>query len=164
MLYEYKINIVSPDVNKLLIVDSQNKTKVLKADDNLSSENKPYQLNYAKNETNYIIQEREFIGSNIYKIGKTKQPNLKRTGQYPKGSIQKITKDVPDCDSIKREIIRIFDNKFHNRRDIGREYYEGDYDKMETDFLDIIKNFNSSNREDKKVKNGVRKDPVKIVQ
>ena len=37
----------------------------------------------------YLLQEREFIKTKepIYKIGKTKQVNNKRFGQYPKGSV-----------------------------------------------------------------------------
>ena len=90
--------------------------------------------------SNYIIYEREFIKTkeNIYKIGKTKQDNIKRLNQYPKGSILMIQKYVNNCDSIEKEIIKIFDSKFINRKDIGREYYEGNYDEMEKSFLNII--------------------------
>ena len=36
--------------------------------------------------------------------------------------------------------IKIFNKKFVNKKEIGREYYEGDYDDMEREFLNIIKN------------------------
>jgi len=51
-----------------------------------------------------------------------------------------IQKHVTEGELIEKEIIKIFDKKFINRKDIGREYYEGNYDEMEKLFLNIIEN------------------------
>ena len=91
----------------------------------------------------YIIHVREFIktGESIYKIGRTTQPKDKRLSQYPKGSIEKIKQHVSDCVKCEQEIKRVFDKKFKNCRDVGREYYEGDYAEMEKEFLKITSMF-----------------------
>jgi hypothetical protein len=73
----------------------------------------------------YLLQEREFINSNIIKIGKTKQENLKRFKSYPKGSILLVQKICSDCDVLERDIIDNFKNNFNHRKDIGNEYFEG---------------------------------------
>lgn len=77
--------------------------------------------------SNYIIKEREFIKSkeNILKIGQTEQPETNRASQYPKGSVLILQRFVNDRLAAEREIIKVFDEKFINRPDIGREYYEG---------------------------------------
>ena len=86
----------------------------------------------------YIIHEREFIKTKefIYKIGRTKQENGKRLSQYPKGSIEKIKKHVSDCIKCEKNIIDVFDKKFKNRNDIGREY-----DEIEKEFIQITNKF-----------------------
>jgi hypothetical protein len=89
----------------------------------------------------YLIQEREFIKTNesIYKIGRTKAEHNKRASQYPKGSVlifQQICKH-----SLKTEnaIIKEFKKSFNQRKDIGKEYFEGDSGKMTEIIIDIIK-------------------------
>ena len=52
----------------------------------------------------YIIQIREFLETNIYKIGKTKQINCKRFNQYPKGSKLICQFDCIDCDIIEKKL------------------------------------------------------------
>ncbi len=93
--------------------------------------------------SNYIIYEREFIKTkeNIYKIGKTEQPMLDRFAQYPKGSQLMVQKLVSDCAMVEKEIMEVFDIKFINRRDIGREYYEGDVNEMIKEFDEITKKY-----------------------
>ena len=80
----------------------------------------------------YLIKEREFIinNQNIYKIGKTKQENTKRINYYPKGSSLLIQIICLDCDKFETLLLNIFSKKFINRLDIGREYFEGNYDEM----------------------------------
>ena len=48
----------------------------------------------------YLLQEREFIKTkeNIYKLGKSKQENLKRLKQYSKGSELIIQLQCENCD------------------------------------------------------------------
>lgn len=72
-----------------------------------------------------MVKEREFIKTDeaIYKIGKS--TNIKsRMPSYPKNSI--IYGIVYSCDVHKAEkdLIRHFDERFKQRPDIGREYYE----------------------------------------
>lgn len=89
----------------------------------------------------YLLQEREFIKTNesVYKIGKTKQDLHKRFGGYPKGSNIIMTYNVSDSDQTEREIIKVFDTKFKNRSDVGREYYEGNIEIMKDEFYETIK-------------------------
>ena len=87
----------------------------------------------------YLIQEREFIKTKelVYKIGKTKQPSFARFMQYPKGSVLILQLSCNNCDKCEIEIIRTFKNKYKQRRDIGNEYFEGDYKTMLCDICEI---------------------------
>ena len=88
----------------------------------------------------YLLQEREFLNKDedIYKIGKTKQPNLKRVSQYPIGSIVIIQYRCIDCTKIERELLKLFAETFTLRKDIGSEYFEGDSFQMSCDICRII--------------------------
>jgi len=90
----------------------------------------------------YLLQEREFINSNqnIYKIGRTKQENTQRFNQYPKGSKLLLHIVCDDCDILESELIRDFKNKYIYRKDIGNEYFEGDYKEMIKDIYNKITN------------------------
>jgi hypothetical protein len=85
----------------------------------------------------YILQEREHINANIpiFKIGKTKQENVKRIKQYPKGSKLILQSDCFDCDKLERKIIELFKNKYIQKTDIGLEYFEGNIDDMKIDIF-----------------------------
>ena len=54
----------------------------------------------------YLLQEREFIKTkeNIYKLGKSKQENLKRIQNYPNGTKLNIQLECENCD---------INNKYH---------------------------------------------------
>jgi hypothetical protein len=88
----------------------------------------------------YLLQEREFINKDedVYKIGKTKQPNLKRVSQYPIGSIVIIQYRCIDCSKIERELLKLFTETFTLRKDIGSEYFEGDGFQMSCEICRII--------------------------
>ena len=88
----------------------------------------------------YLIQEREFIktGEPIYKIGKTKKENLIRFKQYSKGSMMLCQIISKDCDEDERELLGIFRTNYVPRRDIGSEYFEGDYTKMIQDIYETM--------------------------
>jgi hypothetical protein len=90
----------------------------------------------------YLLQEREFIttNQNIYKLGKTKQENLQRFKQYPKGSKLLLQQVCDGCDILEPELIRDFKNKYTHRKDIGNEYFEGDYNNMIKDIHNKITN------------------------
>jgi ribosomal protein L31 len=80
----------------------------------------------------YLLREREFIKSNeeIYKTGMTTKPNHTRFNQYPKGSVLMFQIMCNDCSITEKNIISIFKTKFNHRKDIGSEYFEGDYTEM----------------------------------
>ena len=90
----------------------------------------------------YLLQEREFIKTkeNIYKLGKTKQENLKRIKNYSNGTALVIQLECENCDIIEKNLIIIFKQKFIQRTDIGTEYFEGDKDKMQEIIINHIIN------------------------
>lgn len=103
----------------------------------------------------YLLHEREFITADqkIYKLGKTKQENLRRFRQYPKGSKLLLQRVCHDCDILEVELIRDFKNKYKHRRDIGNEYFEGDYNDMINDIhnkitINIVHNENTNDEDD----------------
>ena len=80
----------------------------------------------------YLLQEREFIKSkeNIYKVGMTQKENHKRFNQYPKGSVLLFQMICNNCKNIEKQIIKLFKEQFNHRKDIGSEYFEGEYKSM----------------------------------
>ena len=44
---------------------------------------------------------------------------------YPKGSRLLLVIEVEDCHTREKELIKLFDDKFKKRTDIGTEYFEG---------------------------------------
>ena len=74
----------------------------------------------------YLIQTRESLrcNDNIYKIGKTKQPHMKRMESYPKGSKLFIYIIVNDSTSSENDLIKIFKSRF-KKSDQGNEYFYG---------------------------------------
>ena len=89
----------------------------------------------------YLLKEREFLnsGEDVYKIGKTTQQNDKRFRQYPKNSVLLFQSICSDCSSIQKIIISKFRVEFKQRKDIGIEYFEGNFMLMINYLLDIIK-------------------------
>lgn len=94
----------------------------------------------------YLIQLREFIkcGENIYKIGRTRQENYKRFYQYPKDSILMFhilcDSNINLCE-LEKNILFRFNKKYILRKDIGREYFEGNHTDMIDDIYEIIKTY-----------------------
>ena len=88
----------------------------------------------------YLLQEREFVNLDqpIYKIGKTMQLNSKRFTQYPKGSVLLLQLICLDCNACETQLIKLFTNKYIRRRDIGNEYFEGDFTGMIADIFRIV--------------------------
>ena len=84
----------------------------------------------------YLLQEREFknLKENIYKVGMTKQKNHKRFNQYPKDSVLLFQMICNNCKNIERLVLEKFKVNFKQRKDIGNEYFEGEYKGM----IDII--------------------------
>jgi len=84
----------------------------------------------------YLLQEREFIktNENIYKVGMTQKENFERFNQYPKGSVLLFQIICNDCKNMEVQVIKQFKEKFIIRKDIGSEYFGGNYKSM----IDII--------------------------
>ena len=80
----------------------------------------------------YLLQEREFIKTNeqIYKIGRTTKENHTRFNQYPKGSVLLFQMICNNCVNAEVNIIGQFKERLKQRKDIGTEYFEGDFNIM----------------------------------
>lgn len=90
----------------------------------------------------YLIHLREFIKPwprPIYKIGKTRQIDLKRPKSYPKGSVIEIHVRVDNCDRAETELIALFKLKFNFESDYGNEYFSGDRNKMVAEIVKYAK-------------------------
>jgi hypothetical protein len=84
----------------------------------------------------YLLQEREFIKTKeyVYKVGMTKKENHERFNQYPKGSVLLFQLICNNCKNMEKLILKKFKENFKQRKDIGNEYFEGEYKLM----IDII--------------------------
>ena len=88
----------------------------------------------------YLLREREFVktGELIYKIGKTKKEHYTRFNQYPNGSILLLHIKCNDCDCNEKDIIKLFKTKYKHKKEIGNEYFEGNFKEMMKDIFDIV--------------------------
>jgi hypothetical protein len=88
----------------------------------------------------YIVHTRESIrmNENVYKIGRTAQVYTKRLSGYPKGSILKIQKSIMNSKDVEYKMIQRFKQRFHQRTDMGYEYFEGKYYDLEVEFLYVV--------------------------
>jgi hypothetical protein len=98
----------------------------------------------------YLIQDGKDIGTNIFKIGKTKQGidniiKLKRLHGYSKGTIQYNTWLVSYTilDDLEIKIKTYFKNKYVLVR--GYEWFEGNVKEMKKDIDIIIENYDTEN-------------------
>ncbi len=84
----------------------------------------------------YLLHEREHIrlSEDVYKVGMTRQSNLNRFNNYPKGSILLFQMECIDCKFIESIVLQVFKNKFYNCFFYGNEYFKGD----KKDMMDII--------------------------
>ena len=91
----------------------------------------------------YLLQEREFIKTkeNIYKLGKTKQDNLKRIQNYSNGTKLIIQLECENCDITEKVLIKIFKKNFIQRTDFGYEWFEGNKYEMCNIIYNYIVNF-----------------------
>jgi T5orf172 domain-containing protein len=98
--------------------------------------------NEFKNEIEYIylLKDRTSIelNNNIFKIGKTKQENLKRFNGYQKGFKIILLIKCNNCNDIESKIINKFKIKYIQCNDYGTEYFEGNYLQMIIDITEII--------------------------
>lgn len=88
----------------------------------------------------YLLQTREFLKTreNIFKIGRTVREASERFREYSKSSKIFLAMVVRDCCKVEEDLKRAFDEKFHQRTDIGRESYQGDVIEMIKVFTTIV--------------------------
>lgn len=109
----------------------------------------------------YLLREREFINSNesVYKIGKSENIST-RLKKYPKGSELIIIMKSNNVHEDEKQLIEVFDKNYNNRKDIGREYYEGNVEDMIELFTSTIlagyKNPNKLINDDVKLEDEIR--------
>ena len=94
----------------------------------------------------YLLQEREFLKTkeDIFKIGMTTKENHERFHQYPKGSILLFQMICKNCKDMEKQIVTSFKEIFKQRKDIGNEYFQGNYENM----IDIIYSAIKSEKEE----------------
>ena len=87
----------------------------------------------------YIIQVREFIGTSIYKVGRTNDI-LRRFKQYPKQSILLYNVHVNNCLVIEKVILEVLNS--YICREYGREYIDIDFEKLRSIICNVINLYN----------------------
>ena len=60
----------------------------------------------------YLLHEREFIKTSeyIYKVGMTRQSNLDRIKNYPRGSVLLFQMECCDCRFVESIVLKKFDD------------------------------------------------------
>lgn len=92
----------------------------------------------------YFIQPAELVGTNRYKIGYSKSPNLKRCNKgYKKGSRYIFIMECNNPFILEKNIKEEFNKLF--KLIAGSEYFEGDENMMRKTFLKTIEEFEESN-------------------
>lgn len=84
----------------------------------------------------YCIQVREFLNTNIYKIGRTANI-ITRTKSYPKGSQLMFTFYCIDMYEMERLLLELFKTKYHQKTEYGREYFETDSMNILNDVMEF---------------------------
>ena len=94
----------------------------------------------------YMVKEREFTKTNeeVIKVGYSNQEDFKRFKKYPKGSLLLFHVYTENGKLCETEIIKEFKKLFIQRKDIGNEYFEGDYNVMRRIIIDIVEQVESN--------------------
>jgi len=103
----------------------------------------------------YLLQEEEFVKKNehIFKIGKIKLENYEIFYEFPDESILLLQSSCNDCDALEKKIIKLFKEKYIYRKDIGNEYFEGNYELMKKDINKNIEEEYLQKKFNKSIKN-----------
>lgn len=96
----------------------------------------------------YLIHEREFIrtSEDVYKVGMSRQPNLDRFNNYPKGSILLFQMECIDCRFVESIVLQVFKGRFYKCFFYGNEYFKGNKKSM-IDIIHLIITYESQIRE-----------------
>lgn len=99
----------------------------------------------------YLLQEREFIKTkeNVYKVGRTEKENYARFNHYPKGSVLLFQMICKNCRNIEEQTKRLLKEQFTHRKDLGNEYFEGNYKIMINIIYHLISNEADENNDSK---------------
>lgn len=95
----------------------------------------------------YLIHTREFITTNkpIYNIGRGGNVQ-NRVKQYPRGSQVLFLSICRNSKLCKKDLIKIFKQKFIQEKYYGREYFSGNSDVMIYVMIEFIKLYNNQSR------------------
>jgi hypothetical protein len=91
-----------------------------------------------KNGIVYLIQPQELVGTDRYKVGCSGKSDLKRIHSYKTGSRYICIMECVDPYNIEKKLIEKFNKHF--KLIAGREYFEGDIEKMKKYFICIVNN------------------------
>jgi hypothetical protein len=105
----------------------------------IPKDNLQWEINDNNKDTIYLLHEREFkkLKEPIYKIGKTTRFK-NRMKKYPKNSDIFLNIKVLDCNKIENMLLQEFPKIFKPRKDIGKEYFEGNVYQMINLIMTII--------------------------
>ena len=108
----------------------------------LENENINLKLNnkiHSNNEYIYIMHCAQYINSNIYKIGRTKNL-MNRFKQYPKESDMLFSINCSNSKQIESKILYYLksNNNYIWYKDAGNEYFQCDLENLKMDILKII--------------------------
>lgn len=88
----------------------------------------------------YLIQPAELVGTNRYKIGMSRNPDLERCKNgYKKGSRYLCIMECNEPIKLENKIKKIFNLKF--KLIAGNEYFEGNENEILNIFLEIVNNY-----------------------
>ena len=71
-------------------------------------------------------------------MGKTNQEGLGRFKNYPNGSELLLHLKCIDCHTTEKQLLAVFRMNYKSMKDIGAEYFEGDYINMMSDIVSLI--------------------------
>lgn len=130
---ELKNKIIDNEINKIQKLELEIQ--------NLKNENNRLKQNFKmhNNEYIYIIHCAQYINTNIYKIGQTKNI-MNRFKQYPKGSEMLFMFSCNNARQIESKILNYLksNNNYIWYKDAGNEYFQCELDNLKSDIYNII--------------------------
>jgi hypothetical protein len=84
----------------------------------------------------YLVQPQNLLGTDVYKIGHSQQPNTSRHKQYGKNYILIAQVAVSNSSIIEQRLINVFRKKYACYR--PNEYFRGNVAHMLKDFLSVV--------------------------